>query len=403
MCLRALDLFCGMGGLSWGIQGTKVIQPRWAVDIHQPALALYERNFPGVCTLNLDLSKTSDARTLLDKLTFHGADIDVVVGGSPCRGFTQIRNGQDTVADPHNRLAMKFAEVVRQLNPLIFIYENVPQLINFAIFDKLMSKLKGRGAYRITHAIVEAGNFGTPSRRSRLFIVGFRRDLGQTPIISKGLDIPSHQFWWQREVQDGQVSYSTRLQEPWRSRLLDAKDISLVNVAQALSDLPVLEAGATVSELPYATSAQTAYQKWARKGCRKTDGHIVPRIRPDTKDRLKAVVPGGNWRDLPEVLLYKKLDDPDSGQLKRRHYSAYRRLLPEGHSPTVQGHADFAYHYQAERTLTLRELARLMGFPDRFKLGQQYDVAVHALGNAVPPRMVTGIATGLLKQLGYLS
>ena len=401
MGLRALDLFCGMGGLSWGVQTIGVISPIWAVDKHPPALEIYQKNFPDAHILDLDLSKPAQIQELVEKIQFHGG-IDVVVGGSPCRGFTQIRNGQDTKADPHNCLAIKFAEIVRQLEPIMFIYENVPQLANSDVFPKFLSKLKGRGNYQISHAVVEAANFGTPSRRTRLFVVGFRQDLGQMPVIFKGLDVPRSQFWWQRDINDGKASYSSGLREPWRSQLLDPHDISLVNAEQALSDLPVLNAGETAGRLPYATSPQSAYQKWARQGSRKPDGHVVPRIRPETRERLQAIGFGGNWRDLSESLMYKIPHDPTSGELKRRHYSAYRRLLPEGHSPTVQGHSDFAFHYKYERALTPRELARLMGFPDKFKLGQCYDSVVRAIGNAVPPLVATDIATALLKQAEYL-
>lgn len=402
MSLKALDLFCGMGGLSWGIQATGLIDPVWAVDKHLPALELYERNFPSTHVLPLDLSQRSDIDQLLEKIRFYGDEVDIVVGGSPCRGFTQIRNGQDTQFDPHNRLAMKFAEIVRALNPLLFIYENVPQLESFPMFPKFLGRLRGRGCYRVSHAVVEAANFGTPSRRTRLIVVGFRTDLGQTPDISRGLDIPYQQFWWQRNIEENKITYSPRLSEPWKSILLDPNDLRLVNVEQAIADLPLLQPGVSAGKLVYATPAQSAYQKWARQGIRKPDGHVVPLIRPETQARLEAIPPGGNWRDLPEPLTRKIPHDLTSSLLKRRHYSAYRRLLPEGHSPTVQGHADFAYHYQYERALTPRELARLMGFSDKFQLGQGHDAVVQAIGNAVPPRMATGITTGLLRQLGMM-
>lgn len=402
MSLKALDLFCGMGGLSWGIQSTGLINPVWAVDKHPPALEIYQRNFPSTHVLSLDLSKASDINQLLEKISFYGDDVDIIVGGSPCRGFTQIRNGQDTQSDPYNCLAMKFAEIVRALNPLLFIYENVPQLESFSIFPKFLSKLRGRGCYRVSYAVVEAANFGTPSRRTRLFVVGFREDIGQIPSISLGLDIPYQQFWWQRNFNNNRITYSSRLLEPWKSILLDYNDLRLVNVEQAISDLPLLQPGVSAGKLAYVTPAQSAYQRWARQGIRKPDGHAVPLIRPETQARLKAIPPGGNWRDLPQLLSYKIPYDSTSGLLKRRHYSAYRRLLPEGHSPTVQGHADFAYHHQYERALTPRELARLMGFPDKFQLGQGHDAVVQAIGNAVPPRMVMGITTALLRQLGMM-
>jgi DNA (cytosine-5)-methyltransferase 1 len=400
MGLKALDLFCGMGGLSWGLKATGVIEPLWAVDYHKPALALYKRNLPNTHVLNIDLSKLSDIRNLLEKIRFHGG-VDLVVGGSPCRGFTQIRNGQDTDSDPHNRLTMKFAEIVRELHPLAFIYENVPQLENFGVFNKFLSKLKGRNIYRVTHTVAEAANFGNPSRRTRLFVIGIRWDVGQVPVIPKGLDIPRNHFWWSRIEQNGKTNYCPKLGEPWRSNLIEPNYLQLVNVEQAISDLPILKTKTCGSNRSYSTPPQSAYQKWARQNLLETDGHVVQNIRPETRERLKAVVPGGNWRDLPEPLTYKILGDPTSGKLRRTHYSAYRRLLPEGHSPTVQGHADFAYHYKYERTLTPREMARLMGFTDDFRLGYEYHSVVQAIGNAVPPILAKAIAESLLRQLDH--
>lgn len=398
MSLKALDLFCGMGGLSWGLKATEFIEPLWAVDNHEPALALYKRNFSDTHVLNLDLSRLSETRDLLEKIRFNGG-VDLVVGGSPCRGFTQIRNGQNINSDPNNRLAIKFAEIVRELNPLAFIYENVPQLENSRVFQRFLGKLKGRSIYRVAYAVVEAANFGIPSRRARLFVVGLRWDIGQIPIIPKGLDIPPSQFWLHRDEQNGKILYCPRLKEPWKSHLINPDDYQLVNVEQAIADLPTIQGKTTGTNRTYETLPQSAYQFWARQDTQETDGHVVPRIRPETKERLKAVAPGGNWRDIPKALTHKIPYDPTSGQLRRSHYSAYRRLLPEGHSPTVQGHADFAYHYKYERTLTPRELARLMSFTDKFQLGHEYASVVQAIGNAVPPVLAGAIAASLLKQL----
>ena len=251
----------------------------------------------------------------------------------------------------------------------------------------------------VVHTVLEAANFGTPSRRSRLFVVGLRKDIGQVPIIPKGLDISQSQFWLHRDEQNGKIFYCSRLEEPWRSHLINPDDCQLVSVEQAIADLPILEGKTIGTNRAYRSLPQSAYQFWARQDTQETDGHVVPSIRPETKERLKAVAPGGNWRDLPNPLTYKIPHEPTSGQLRRSHYSAYRRLLPEGHSPTVQGHADFAYHYKYERTLTPRELARLMGFTDNFQLGHEYTSVVQSIGNAVPPILAKAIADSLLKQL----
>ncbi|MEQ8539158.1 MAG: DNA cytosine methyltransferase [Coleofasciculus sp. D1-CHI-01] len=398
MNLKVIDLFCGMGGLSWGLNKTKMIKPSYAVDNHAPALALYQSNFPDTHILNIDISQNSQIRDLIEKINFNGG-VDIVVGGRPCRGFTQIRNGQNKDSDPNNKLTLKFAEIVRELNPLAFIYENVPHLEHYKLFQRFLSRLRGRNSYKIAYAVVEAANFGNPSRRSRLLVVGIRSDLGRFPIIPRGLDIPYQQFWLRRCEQEGQIRYCSKLEEPWRSYLFDPDDCRLVNVEQAISDLPILEGQTAGASRPYGNLPQSAYQHLCRQNIQETDGHIVPRIRPETRERLKAIAPGGNWRDLPTPLTYRIPYEPASGKLRRSHYSAYRRLLPESHSPTVQGHSDFAYHYKYERALTPRELARLMGFTDDYQLGHEYDTVVKAIGNAVPPVLATAIATSLLEQL----
>jgi DNA (cytosine-5)-methyltransferase 1 len=398
MGLKALDLFCGMGGLSWGLKSTGKIELIWAVDNCQSALNLYGENCPRTNLLNLNLSKKVEVIELIEKIKFNGG-IDLIVGGSPCRGFTQIRNGQDLTSDPHNNLAITYAKIIKELTPIAFIYENVPQIENSKVFKQFLSQFKGKADYLISYKVLEAANFGNPSRRSRLFVVGLRSDLGLTPNIPKGLDIPSYQFWLRRKQQDEKIFYSSGLSEPWRFILLDPNDKRLVNVEQAISDLPVLTERTIGAIRPYKSSPQSAYQQWMRQQVTETDGHVVPRMRPATKIRLKEIVQGGNWRDLPYPLTYKIPYNKYSGKLKRNHYSAYRRLLSQGHSPTVQGHSDFAYHYNYERALTPRELARLMSFTDDYKLGHQYHQVVQAIGNAVPPILAQALASSILEQL----
>jgi DNA (cytosine-5)-methyltransferase 1 len=394
---KTLDLFCGMGGLSWGLKKTGAIESVWAVDNHESALALYKRNMPETHTLLIDLSKRDQVGELLSKIVMDGG-VDLVVGGSPCRGFTRIRNGQDIYLDPNNQLAIRYAEIVRALNPPAFIYENVPELQNSPIFRKFLGKLRGRQCYRINYAVVEAANFGNPSRRRRLLVVGLRWDIGKLPIVPMGLNISHQKFWLHREEKD-KPTYYQELDELSSAQLNDPSDCTLVSVEQAISDLPILTAGTSGIMRAYRTKSQSAYQAWARQGLEETDGHAVPYLQSATRMRLEAIGPGGNWRDLPKELTYKVPFNPLSGELRRTHYSAYRRLFPKGHSPTVQGHADFAYHYSQERALTPREFARLMGLTDDFLLGHNYQVAIEAIGNAVPPLLAEAVAIPLVNQL----
>ena len=148
-----------------------------------------------------------------------------------------------------------------------------------------------------------------------------------------------------------------------------------------------------------------------RRGSASPQDHEPSRTRADTVARLEAIPPGGNVHDLPEELLVRYLGDKKWGpagngeRLARRHFYAYRRLHPDWLAWTVNTKADFAYHYAVPRGLSVREAARIQGFPDRFHFttaptgtpGQYKNGARHSryrqVGNAVPPPLGAAIGS----------
>ena len=145
----------------------------------------------------------------------------------------------------------------------------------------------------------------------------------------------------------------------------------------------------------------------------------VPRINEDTIIRLSAIPEGGNYLDLPYRLRGRYLTGKrwgphnGSGRLGRRHYYAYRRLHPDFWAWTLNTKADSAYHWLAERALSVREFARIQSFPDRFKFttdprrgaisGRIAGGAAHSryrqVGNAVPPLLALAVARRLKDSL----
>jgi DNA (cytosine-5)-methyltransferase 1 len=180
-----------------------------------------------------------------------------------------------------------------------------------------------------------------------------------------------------------------------------------VTVEQAISDL--IKPGPS-----YTSNPQSAFQKLARRGSTAPQDHEPSRTRSDTIRRLEAIPPGGNVHDLPEHLLKRYISARKWGpagngeRLARRHFYAYRRLHPDWLAWTVNTKADFAYHYDAPRGLSVREAARLQGFPDRYHLatappgtqGQYKNGARHSryrqVGNAVPPLLGKALGEGLI-------
>lgn len=402
--LTAIDLFAGAGGLSTGLQeaGFGLLA---AADHDPDACATYRANFQGVELIEGDLTARDKHEAVL--AAARGATLDLLAGGPPCQAFSQIHNHDRLLEDPRNRLYREFVALLDELHPRALLLENVPgmnQLAGGAVRRQVEEDLSLGGDYTVTSGILDAGDFGAPQRRPRLVFVGVQADLGD-PRLPEGTGITS----LLRDVRPGQPPQPEA--SPWLSVLADPADARAVTAAQALSDL--IEPGGA-----YATGPASAYQRLMRQGSDSPQDHAPSRIREDTRRRLEAIPPGGNVYDLPDELLARYLGASKWGPagngatLSRRHYYAYRRLHPDGLAWTANTKADFAYHYAQPRGLSVREAARIQGFPDRFHFttappgtpGQLKNGARHSryrqVGNAVPPPLSAAIGVAIIALLG---
>jgi DNA (cytosine-5)-methyltransferase 1 len=405
--LTAVDLFCGAGGLSQGLAsaGFSVL----AAGDHDPdACATYRRNFPATILVEGDLTARAKHAEIIGA-TGTGR-LDLLAGGPPCQAFSQIHNHDRLLADPRNRLYREFVRILGELRPKALLVENVPgldQLAGGAVRCQIEQELSLDGEYNVVSGVLDAGDFGTPQRRARLVFAGLARELGEP-------ELPSGSGVTRLRPGEDRVGRQTALKlwagdEP-RAVLSDPWDDRAVTVGQALSDL--VEPGEC-----YTTEPQSSYQHKLRAGSHGPQDHIPSRTREDTRIRLEAIPPGGNVYDLPEVLLARYLGRSKWGpagngeRLARRHFYAYRRLHPDRLAWTVNTKADFAYHYASPRGLSVREAARLQGFPDHFHFataptgtpGQLKNGARHSryrqVGNAVPPLLAQAIATAVAGML----
>ena len=172
----AIDLFCGAGGMSLGFEqaGFDVLL---GVDRDGHHIAVHHRNFPHGKTLCASLADLH-AGDLLDAI---GArpEIDLVFGGPPCQGFSHM--GLRDAHDPRNTLVDHFARLVAEIQPRAFVMENVPGMrsgATKAVLDRATTLLQGVG-YRIAEPVrvLDAGDFGVPQKRKRLFLLGVRSDV----------------------------------------------------------------------------------------------------------------------------------------------------------------------------------------------------------------------------------
>lgn len=182
----AIDLFCGCGGLTLGLTnaGFTVIG---ALDNWPIAVQTYRNNFSHP-VVSEAIEKVSVSE-LLKAARSSSAQIDLVAGGPPCQGFSIQRIGDD--ADERNGLVLEFARVVQELNPRMFLMENVPGLLGKrgrSLAAQFTSKLNAAG-YEIRVKQVNAAEYGVPQIRKRIFFYGWKSHQGANFIFPR-LPVP---------------------------------------------------------------------------------------------------------------------------------------------------------------------------------------------------------------------
>lgn len=414
-----IDLFAGAGGIAQGFRQAGFTSIA-ASDIDPDACATFARNFPDAVVVHGDLRSSSIKARLLEV----GVRADVVVGGPPCQAFSQVRNHVRLIDDPRNSLYKEFVEVVGRVLPSVFLMENVTGIDQMGFREQIASDLQLAGEYVVLPQVIDAADVGVPQTRQRLVFIGVRRSLAIAPpcVPQSGI---TRAVALRRSMHHGNHRYDIAAVDDlflshFAQALQGPEDLTAVTASQALSDLLALPTGNRADVLSYADlgPAQSAYQRLMREGNGEALHNVqVPRLRQDTAMRLRAIPAGGNHRDLPEALIQRNLSgekwgpENGSGLLSRRHYYAYRRLHPDIWSWTLNTKADSVYHYEALRSLSVREFARLHSFPDRFVfttdprpgelLGRHEGGPAHSryrqVGNAVPPMLAAACAVAIRK------
>jgi len=329
----AIDLFAGAGGLSLGLQqaGFSVIA---AFELDASATQTYRTNIGDHATI-MDIANASPA-AIRKSLGLRLYELDLLAGGPPCQGFSIQRRGGLT--DSRNSLISAFASYIREFRPRAFLLENVPGL-RFSkhrpLLDALIRDATSLG-YAVSENTVNALSVGVAQDRSRLFVVGIRG--GITPLV---------------------------LRQP-------NKDIKTVR--DAIGDLP---------SPPVDGTCHPAYRNHYRER----------RLSELNRERLLHIPMGGGREHLPPRLQLSC----HSRNRTHRHLDVYGRLHWDAPAGTITARFDsftrgrFA-HPEEHRSLTIREGARLQGFPDSFTfLGNREQTAMQ-VGNAVPPPLAAFVA-----------
>lgn len=348
MKITVVDLFCGIGGLTHGLQlaGLNVAA---GFDIDAKCRYAYEENndaeFVEADVANITPTEISQYYT--------NSDIRVLVGCAPCQPFSRYtmryrKNGDNGDGKNHSkwRLVNSFADKIHQILPDIVSMENVPELVNADVFKSFVATL-GECEYHVSYGVVFCPDYGVPQNRKRLVLLASK--LGEINLIKP--------------------EYTPE---------------NYVTVRQAIGALPEIQSG---EKHPEDTL------------------HYCAKLNTTNLKRIKASRQGGTWRDWDESLQLK-CHKKSTG---RSYPSVYGRMLWDAPSPTITtqffgfGNGRFG-HPEQDRAISIREGAILQSFPHGYKLFED-DAASNTcilgthIGNAVPVELGRAIGVSILNHI----
>lgn len=421
------ELFCGCGGFSHGFWRTGRFKTVFGNDVKKHALQTFELNHThdgfAPFVLHDDIRAVSDA-SIVDALKSKGVEnLDCLIGGPPCQGFSQMRRtkerqGSELVRfggynkldqDPRNDLVLRFLEVAAVLKPKVIVIENVPQFLSHYHDGKKggiaqqVEEILGQMGYEVVCGIVNAADYGVPQLRQRAVIMASRVGRITLPV----------------QTHSDPELLTSRKGHPW------------VTVREALADLPanpqLHETLAGLHDV-YVDVPQSAFIKAMRTSKTFPYNHITRNYQSQVIGIIQQMREGETWDDA-SGRMQKKYDKlvakevahgktvaqakkylEKEGKLipafyKKYYWSAYTRLAWEKPALTITANSNFLgsgrfTHPECDRGITMREAARLQSFDDAFtfytsdkqdKHTENIGVGLDMIGEAVPPLLARAI------------
>ena len=345
---NAISLFAGAGGCSLGFSraGINIIA---AYENAEYAIETYNQNFPGQKCHNVDLSVCNFAQ-IRNELGLNRGDLDLIIGGPPCQGFTTA--GNRFWNDPRNKLVQNYANALEEFYPRWFMMENVEGILTTAkgiYIVECVKKMVELG-YSVYLKKVYMQEYGIPQRRKRVIIVG-NRD-------GKKFDFP-------KELKKASGSI-------YRN--------GIATLTTAIQDLENIDC----PEIDHIRKNETGIQL----------------------KRIAALKIGQSMKDLPENLQHdsfkrrasRRVCDGTPSEKRGGAPSGIKRLSYDEPCLTITGAATSEFiHPHENRMLTIRECARIQTFPDSFSFCGTDAQKIQQIGNAIPPDFAFLIAQAILK------
>lgn len=359
-----IDLFSGAGGLSEGFRqaGFHVLAGN---DFDQYASDTYKATHPEATVVPGRIQDISGS-DFLSAANLRRGELHCLVGGPPCQAFS-VYNHQRGMHDERSGLFKEYLRIVKDIHPEWVVMENVTGMISVEdgkAVSEIKSGLGELGYHDIETRVLKAEEYGVPQERRRLVFLANR----------KGKKIS-----WPAITHDG-------VKKPF------------VTIGDALMDLPELEngEGEEIQDYPFPLNESTAFQRLMRVGSKKVLNHVAPSLSKINIERMQYIPQGGSWRDLPIELLPAGMK-----QAKRSdHTKRYGRMKIDGQSCTILTKCDIHWgafiHPTQDRSITVREAARIQSFPDKFVFLGPKTEQYRQVGNAVPPLLAKAVAKHIL-------
>ncbi|WP_298492958.1 DNA cytosine methyltransferase [uncultured Algibacter sp.] len=339
------ELFCGCGGTSLGFEmaGFETVL---GCDIHTPSIQTFQANHPNCSTINGDIKKV-DPEVVKELL--NGRQLDVLIGGIPCQGFS-LNNRKRHEQDDRNYMYKEFARFVEVLQPKVVVLENVSGMKSVGSFvSDIETHLSKIGHMNVKSKLLYAPDYGVPQKRKRLIFIGIRDNVFDFRDIIK-----THGPETENEY---------------------------VTIKDAIGDLPALKNKETKTK--YNSEPSSDFQELMRLNTNgRFTGHTAPNHPAATIERIRNTKPG----------------EPMYDRFKQRIRLAWNILSPTQVSGGIRPQFQLG-HPKDNRGLTIRERCRIQSFPDNFIVKGGTVQARVQTGNAVPPFLAKAVALAIKKYI----
>lgn len=359
---NCVELFAGSGGLGTGFanSGFNIIS---ANDVWKAAGETYVANHPNVKYVVKDIAELTGDE-LLDGTGYKKSDVDVIIGGPPCQGFSTL--GKRFIDDPRNKLFKEYVRLVNDIKPKFFVMENVSGILSMEggkVLDNILKSFNDIG-YKLEYRLLNAAEYGVPQQRERTIFIGTRTDV--------------------------------KIRYPKKTHTLTNEKglISALTLWDAIGDLPQSD-DEEIKE--YTCEPKNDYQKNIRNGATVLVNHKPPTHNQKAINMMKYIPMGKSAWDVEDKMPKEFM--PTSG-----YGNTYARL--NANEPGMTITRNFAcisssrcIHPYLNRGLTAREAARIQSYPDNYIFkGSKSDIHLQ-IGNSVPPILAGKIADTISEML----